>query len=152
MCTEKNLSEWYGKEEINFFLMIYWLYTAERWFETLKSEWLLCPFCKSKTRIRVREDTILENFPLFCPKCKHETLIHVRQQKMIVIKEPDAKTQSQSLWFYSRWLALSAFSFLAGVIAAFSAWRRFLRMRFLASGIHPLGNQLRFEQKKASVF
>ena len=35
-------------------------------------QWLLCPVCKNKTRIRLREDTELQNFPLFCPKCKQE--------------------------------------------------------------------------------
>ena len=40
--------------------------------------WVLCPVCGSKTRLKIREDTVLENFPLFCPKCKHETLIAVR--------------------------------------------------------------------------
>ena len=56
-------------------------------------QWILCPFCKSKTRIRIREDTTLENFPLFCPKCKHETIINVKQLNIFVIEEPDAKTQ-----------------------------------------------------------
>ncbi|GHV44404.1 conjugal transfer protein [Clostridia bacterium] len=59
-----------------------------------KTEWITCPVCKNKTRLKIREDTILENFPLFCPKCKQETLIAVRQQNMSVIKEPDAKLQS----------------------------------------------------------
>lgn len=27
-------------------------------------EWLLCPVCNSKTRIKIRSDTILKNFPL----------------------------------------------------------------------------------------
>ena len=58
-------------------------------------EWVLCPACKSKTRIKIRPDTVLENFPLFCPKCKQETLINVRELKTSVIKEPDAKTQSR---------------------------------------------------------
>ena len=40
----------------------------------LPTEWLLCPICKSKTRIKLREDTELKNFPLYCPKCKLETL------------------------------------------------------------------------------
>ncbi len=43
----------------------------------------------------MREDTILENFPLYCPKCKQETLVNVKQLNMSVIKEPDAKTQSR---------------------------------------------------------
>lgn len=57
--------------------------------------WILCPVCKNKTRLKIREDTILENFPLFCPKCRQETLINVRQLNMSVIKESDAKTQSR---------------------------------------------------------
>ncbi|MDB2131017.1 cysteine-rich KTR domain-containing protein [Enterocloster clostridioformis] len=60
-----------------------------------KIEWLLCPICKSKTRIKLREDTELKNFPLFCPKCRQETLINVRKLNTTVIKEPDAQTQSR---------------------------------------------------------
>lgn len=58
-------------------------------------EWILCPVCSSKTRVKIRIDTVLENFPLFCPKCKQETIINVKQMDMSVIKEPDAKTQSR---------------------------------------------------------
>ena len=61
----------------------------------MKIEWLLCPICKNKTRLKMREDTELKNFPLFCPKCKQETLINVKQLQMSVIKEPDAQTQSR---------------------------------------------------------
>lgn len=50
-----------------------------------KVEWLLCPICKNKTRTKLREDTVLENFLLFCPKCKQETLINVRQLNIFVI-------------------------------------------------------------------
>ena len=57
--------------------------------------WLLCPICGNKTRVKIRSDTLLENFPLFCPKCKQETLINVKQLNMSVIKEPDAQTQSR---------------------------------------------------------
>lgn len=59
------------------------------------AKWLLCPICGNKTRIQIRQDTILENFPLYCPKCKQETLINVQKMNMSVIKEPDAKTQSR---------------------------------------------------------
>ncbi len=58
-------------------------------------KWLLCPVCGNKTRLKLREDTILENFPLYCPKCKQETLINVQQMNMSIIKEPDAQTQSR---------------------------------------------------------
>ncbi len=60
-----------------------------------KTKWLLCPVCKSKTRVRIRDDTILENFPLYCPKCKNETLINMISFRITVIKELDAKTQSR---------------------------------------------------------
>jgi Zn finger protein HypA/HybF involved in hydrogenase expression len=57
--------------------------------------WLLCPVCSNKTRLKIRENTVLQNFPLFCPKCKQETLINVNHLNITIIKEPDAKTQSR---------------------------------------------------------
>lgn len=48
-----------------------------------KSEWLLCPACKKKTRIKVYENTELKNFPLFCPKCKKETLRQHRTENCV---------------------------------------------------------------------
>jgi Zn finger protein HypA/HybF involved in hydrogenase expression len=60
-----------------------------------KYEWIMCPVCGSKTKVKIGEDTVLENFPLFCPKCKQETIINVKQLNISVIKEPDAKTQSR---------------------------------------------------------
>ncbi|WMJ86856.1 cysteine-rich KTR domain-containing protein [Anaerocolumna sp. MB42-C2] len=53
-------------------------------------QWLLCPFCKNKTRTMLREDTTLQNFPLFCPKCKKEIVVNVKNNIITVIKEPDA--------------------------------------------------------------
>lgn len=53
-------------------------------------QWLLCPICKSKTRLQIQEDTELKNFPLYCPKCKQETLINAKELHITVIKEPDA--------------------------------------------------------------
>ena len=55
-----------------------------------KTEWLRCPVCVNKTRSKIREDTVLEKYPLYCPKCKQETLINVKSLDVIVIKEPDA--------------------------------------------------------------
>ena len=58
-------------------------------------QWICCPVCGNKTRDKIREDTVLKNYPLYCPKCKQETLIEVINLKMTVIGEPDAKTQSR---------------------------------------------------------
>ena len=58
-------------------------------------KWVLCPVCGNKTRIKIRENTVLLNFPLFCPKCRQEQLINVQKLKVTIIKEPDAQTQSR---------------------------------------------------------
>lgn len=55
-----------------------------------KNKWILCPVCNSKTRLQIREDTELRNFPLYCPKCKQETLVDVKKLQVTIIKEPDA--------------------------------------------------------------
>ena len=60
-----------------------------------KTEWVICPVCGNKTRNKVRQDTVLKQFPLFCPKCKQETLINVKENQISVMKEPDAETQSR---------------------------------------------------------
>lgn len=47
--------------------------------------WLLCPICHNKTRIKIKENTVLKNFPLFCPKCKQESLINAERLTVSVI-------------------------------------------------------------------
>ena len=54
-------------------------------------DWISCPVCGNKTRDRIREDTILRNYPLYCPKCKQETLVEAKNLQVTVIKEPDAE-------------------------------------------------------------
>ena len=53
-------------------------------------KWLLCPLCGNKTHNKIREDTILKNYPRYCPKCKQEVLIEVKDLQVTIIKEPDA--------------------------------------------------------------
>lgn len=60
-----------------------------------QEQWVLCPACHGKTRLKIREDTILSKLPLFCPKCRQETLINVKQMHISVIKEPVAMSQSR---------------------------------------------------------
>lgn len=48
-----------------------------------------CPVCRNKTRDRIREDTVLKNYPLYFPKCKQETLIKVKNLQITTITEPD---------------------------------------------------------------
>ena len=60
----------------------------------LKAKFILCPVCGNKTRLQIRVDTELKNFPLYCPKCKQESLIDAKDLQITVIKGIEAKTQS----------------------------------------------------------
>ena len=59
-----------------------------------RDKWIRCPICGRKTRDRIREDTILKNYPLYCPKCKQESLIDAENLQVTVIKELEMNTQS----------------------------------------------------------
>ena len=56
--------------------------------------WILCPACGNKTRLQIRTDTELKNFPLYCPKCRQKSLIDVKDLQVTVIKSLEAKMQS----------------------------------------------------------
>ena len=56
-----------------------------------ESGWIHCPFCKCRTRTKIRADTSLKNFPIFCPKCKQECLIDVDNMKIRLSVVPDAE-------------------------------------------------------------
>lgn len=58
-------------------------------------KWILCPICGNKTRLQIRKDTELKNFPLYCPKCKKETLIEAKHLQVTVVKNPGTQTQDQ---------------------------------------------------------
>ena len=60
--------------------------------------WLLCPVCGNKTRLKVRQDTELINFPLYCPKCKQETLVNVKNTQLSVIRLNMLIVISHNLW------------------------------------------------------
>ena len=63
--------------------------------EMSKNEnWILCPVCGSKTRLQIRADTELKNFPLYCPKCRQESLIDAKDLQVTVTKRLKAKMQS----------------------------------------------------------
>ncbi len=47
-----------------------------------EQKWVYCPVCGNKTRLRLRQDTILLHFPLFCPKCRAESLIDAKNFKI----------------------------------------------------------------------
>ena len=86
-----------------------------------KEKFILCPVCGNKTRVQIREDTELKNFPLFCPKCHKQTLINAKQlnitkQKCQTLRRradnpfSNCKENGYRLYFYSFsvWLSNAA--------------------------------------------
>ena len=67
-----------------------------------KTKWIRCPVCGNKTRDRIREDTVLKNYPLYCPKCKQETLIKVKNLQITTITEPDTLDAEPMNWVCQR--------------------------------------------------
>ena len=55
-----------------------------------RAEWVHCPACGNKTRLQIRADTELKNFPLYCPKCRHESLIDAKDLHVMVIERREA--------------------------------------------------------------
>ena len=58
-----------------------------------EEQWLLCPACGAKTRLRLLQRTVLREFPLYCPKCRRESAISARNFQIETVYQPDAKTQ-----------------------------------------------------------
>lgn len=59
-----------------------------------RAEWVRCPVCGNKTRLQIRADTELKNFPLYCPKCRQESLIDAKDLQVTVIKGLAMKNQN----------------------------------------------------------
>ena len=75
--------------------------------ENVISEWLRCPVCGNKTRLKIRGDTELKYFPLFCPKCRQETLINVKHLNTTVIKSQTHRRRADNTQIKMRLSALS---------------------------------------------
>lgn len=40
----------------------------------INGNWIRCPVCGNKTRLQIRQDTELKNFPLYCPKSESHSV------------------------------------------------------------------------------
>lgn len=58
-----------------------------------EEQWLLCPVCGAKMRLRLLQRTVLREFPICCPKCRRESVISARNFQIETVYQPDAKTQ-----------------------------------------------------------
>ena len=60
-----------------------------------ETKWIKCPECGEKTRVKIKNTTIMKDFLLFCHHCKKEFTIDVEDFKVIVI-ENDKISQGSS--------------------------------------------------------
>ena len=59
----------------------------------MEKQWVTCPSCKAKTRLKLLPDTVLKNYPLFCPKCKKEVIINAWHLQIFVVNEEEKSVQ-----------------------------------------------------------
>lgn len=55
--------------------------------EEKETKWVICPVCHNKTRLKLRRDTVMNNFLLYCPKCRQENLINAKNFQIEVIEK-----------------------------------------------------------------
>ena len=58
-----------------------------------ENRWIICPECGNKTRVKIKETTIMKDFLLFCHHCKKEFTIDVEN---FVVKVVGNDKQSQN--------------------------------------------------------
>lgn len=51
--------------------------------------WVHCPKCRCRTRTKIREETVVKNFPVFCPKCRNECLVDIIKMNIKLSIEPE---------------------------------------------------------------
>ena len=60
---------------------------------SISLQFLRCPRCGAKTRVCVRDGTVLRNLPLHCPKCGYDCVIAYENGKLNIAPEPDAQVR-----------------------------------------------------------
>ena len=48
----------------------------------MPEDWIRCPVCGGKTRLKITDKTIIQNLPLYCPKCHMQRTVNVRNMQI----------------------------------------------------------------------
>ena len=52
-----------------------------------ETQWIICPKCGEKTKVKLQKSTIMKNFLLYCHKCKKEFTVDVQNFIVTVIEK-----------------------------------------------------------------
>ena len=53
-----------------------------------ETQWIICPKCGEKTKVKLQESTVMKNFLLYCHRCKKELIVDV-QNFIVTVVEKD---------------------------------------------------------------
>ena len=53
-----------------------------------ETQWIICPKCGVKTKVKLQESTRMKNFLLYCHRCKQEFTVDV-QNFIVTVVESD---------------------------------------------------------------
>ena len=53
-----------------------------------ETQWIICPKCGEKTKVKLQKSTIMKNFLLYCHRCKKEFTVDV-QNFIVTVVEKD---------------------------------------------------------------
>ena len=53
-----------------------------------ETQWINCPKCGEKTKVKLQESTIMKKFLLYCHRCKKEFIVDV-QNFIVTVVEKD---------------------------------------------------------------
>ena len=60
-----------------------------------KTNWVSCPLCNAKTRVRIYEDTVANRMPIYCRKCENESLADIKNMVVKLSSEPVSNMPSR---------------------------------------------------------
>ena len=60
-----------------------------------ETKWITCPKCGEKTRVKIKQTTIMKDFLLYCHHCKIEFTVNV-ENYILEVLENDKRSQGQT--------------------------------------------------------
>ena len=53
-----------------------------------ETQWITCPKCGENTKFKLKQTTLIKDFPIYCHRCKKEFIVDV-QNFIVTVVEKD---------------------------------------------------------------